>query len=50
MRIDIVTVAEIRLKEWSSQVSRSHDNSSLCIDLVDVVLGGSNEKILNAVA
>lgn len=48
--VDIVAVAEIRLKEWSSQVSRRHGNSSLCIDLVDVVLGGSNEKILNAVA
>jgi hypothetical protein len=50
VRIDIVAVAEIRLEEWSSQVSRHHDNSSLRIDLVDIALGGSNEKILNAVA
>jgi hypothetical protein len=50
VRIDIVAVAEVQLREWSSQVSRRHDNSSLCIDLVNVVLRGCNEKILNAVA
>ena len=47
---NVQTVAEIRSKEWSSQISRRHDNSSLCIDLIDVVLVGSNKKILNAVA
>ena len=49
MRIDVIAIVEIRLKKGTSKVAGRHDYPGLRIDLVDVVLGCGNEKILNGI-
>ena len=48
-RVDINTAVKVSRQEWPVHISLCHNNTSLCIKLVDVVLGCCNKDVLYTV-